>query len=76
MLKIGVAFGSFLGLIWQTILMTGLFLQYDVVNEVKISIPKNMSMDPSISICPFYASFLKKRVIWHLKGKRFDQDKR
>ena len=60
MLKISVACGSFLGLIWQTILMTGLFLQYDVVNEVEISAPQSMSMDVSISICPLYASFLKK----------------
>lgn len=69
-LKCSVLVGSLIGLIWQSTLMTKLYLAYQTVNVVSIGVPKQISLEPSISICPSHIQLLDRTKLAKLLEQR------
>lgn len=70
LLKSGVVLGILSGLIWQSSLITMLYVEYRVINLFSLSIPKQVAVDPSISICPSHYQLINRSEFSKLLNQR------
>lgn len=69
LVRVALTFQSLVGLIWQVILITKLYLSYDVVTKTEIKIPYNVH-PVSIIYCPFLPWIMDMKKLNEIMMKR------